>query len=81
MTGERQLDPGGEDPHRTTLRVVDEHGLREAELVRDRLPPFRRHRGAVKKHPERVAPAAVLGAEDPQDVELRAISGGSGDGR
>ena len=53
------------------LAVVDEHRLREAELARDRLAPIVRHLRAVEEHAERVAAAAVRGAEDPQDVEPR----------
>ena len=82
MAGERQLDLGGEDPQRRPLAIVDEHRLGEAEIAGDLLAPRLRYLRAVEEDPERVAAAAVGGAEDPQDVEVGVrVNGGSGAGR
>ncbi len=51
-------------------RVVDEHGLGEAELGGDGLPPRLRHGWAVQHDAQRVAPAAVGAHEHAQDAHL-----------
>ena len=83
MARERQLHRRGEDPQlarsRSSTKTVSEKPRSAAIAWRCVL----RDRGAVEKHPERVAAAAVLGAEDAQDVSsaTRVLSGGSGGGR
>ena len=84
---ERQLDLRGEDPHLAALGVVDEHGLGEAEVARDRLALGLGHLGAVEEHAERVAAAAVAAQNTRTTCRVAAgasstgISGGSGGGR
>ena len=75
VTGERQLDLGGEDAQFGPLDVVDEHRLGVAELGRDRLARCLGHLRSVEKHAERIAAAAVGRAEHPQDGELGLAAG------
>ena len=69
MPGERHLHLRGEDLHLAAHGIVDEHGLGEAELARDRLAAIAGDLRPVQEHPERVAVRAVGGGEDAQHVE------------
>jgi hypothetical protein len=66
VTGERELDRGGEDAQRAAPCVLDEDGLAQPEVGRHRLPPSLWDFGAVEEDAERVPTRPVLGAEHPQ---------------
>src|SRR5436853_6624112 len=70
MSGEGELDLGGEDPQLPGRRVIDEHRLAEAELGCHALALPGRYLAALEEDAETIAPLPVLVGEDPQDVEL-----------
>lgn len=69
MTGEGQAHGGGVDVDHPALGVVDEHGLAEAELLREQLPlaPLG-HEGTLTDDAEFVAVPAPGAAEDAHHV-------------
>jgi hypothetical protein len=71
VAGEGQLEAGREDPAGAGLAVVDEDGLREAQVMGHPLTPAAGDLTAIKKDAQRIAPVALLVAKNPEDVELR----------